>query len=348
MKIPLLGKLTCVALHPSKQMMACGDSAGGVYLLELVGIERRSIIVTAKKDAHGLVIRCPACQHVFQIEKDSLGSEISCPQKDCCTLLKINSFVIQELNLTQRENENTVSSHKVGIDTLREQAKQAFEAGRYAEAVNYYHQALEQQPGEINLVIFHNAALLKLNRFQEALTTTDHILSGNLAEGLNFGLICTQKANALYGLGQFEQASAWYGKALEHVKDRGPIWHMQGCNFFKLKKYDQALNSLQQANALEDKKETRLFIGFCLYRLKRFIEADKVFENLVADGTEDATIYFMLSNIKKELDQRFEARTYLDKFYQFATEEHRNLMPQAQALMGELQKKKWLSKILKK
>jgi hypothetical protein len=47
-------------------------------------------------------VRCPACQHRFQIEKDSLGSEITCTREGCNTRLRINSFVIQQP--VQKEN----------------------------------------------------------------------------------------------------------------------------------------------------------------------------------------------------------------------------------------------------
>ena len=39
LSVPLPGELHCVALHPSQPLAACGDSGGGFYLVELVGIE---------------------------------------------------------------------------------------------------------------------------------------------------------------------------------------------------------------------------------------------------------------------------------------------------------------------
>jgi WD40 repeat protein len=42
--LPLLGKGTCVAVHPRRPFAVCGDDGGGAYLLNLVGIEYGPII----------------------------------------------------------------------------------------------------------------------------------------------------------------------------------------------------------------------------------------------------------------------------------------------------------------
>ena len=85
-----------VAFHPSAPMVACGDTGGGVHLAHLVGIDLGPLVVTAAAHDHELTVRCPACQHRFQIEKERLGSEITCPQEGCNTRLRVNSFVIQQ------------------------------------------------------------------------------------------------------------------------------------------------------------------------------------------------------------------------------------------------------------
>ncbi len=61
--VPLLGSLSCVAVHPWLPLAACAGWVGGLYLLDLVGIKYGPIIVTAAKGSQGLVVRCPACQH---------------------------------------------------------------------------------------------------------------------------------------------------------------------------------------------------------------------------------------------------------------------------------------------
>ena len=93
----LPGAATAVAFHPSAPMVACGDAGGGVHLAHLVGIDLGPLVVTAAVHDRELTVRCPACQHRFRIEKERLGSEITCPQEGCNTRLRVNSFVIQPL-----------------------------------------------------------------------------------------------------------------------------------------------------------------------------------------------------------------------------------------------------------
>jgi len=49
--------------------------------------------LAATEGGQEIEVRCPTCQHRFQLEKDRLGSEITCPQQDCATWLKVNPFV---------------------------------------------------------------------------------------------------------------------------------------------------------------------------------------------------------------------------------------------------------------
>ena len=69
----LPGGATAVAFHPSAPMVVCGDAGGGVHLAHLVGIDLGPLVVTAAAHDSELTVRCPACQHRFQIEKEQLG-----------------------------------------------------------------------------------------------------------------------------------------------------------------------------------------------------------------------------------------------------------------------------------
>lgn len=93
--IPLPGPLTCLTLHPWLPLVACGDSGGGFYIIELVGIDYGPIIVTADEGKQGLMLRCPACQQELQVNKERLGKEIICPTIDCGLKLYLNEFTIK-------------------------------------------------------------------------------------------------------------------------------------------------------------------------------------------------------------------------------------------------------------
>jgi WD40 repeat protein len=90
---PCIGMVNTCAFSPSGEMLAAGDNGGNIYILELIGFEIKPIIVTAAEGKQGLEMRCSACQHHFRINKDCLGSQITCPQPDCRHQLKVNPFI---------------------------------------------------------------------------------------------------------------------------------------------------------------------------------------------------------------------------------------------------------------
>jgi hypothetical protein len=93
--LPLLGSSECVALQGWQPFAACGDAGGGVYVIELVGIEYGPIIVTAVDLGKGAepALRCPKCLRLHPLVDASLGEVIECPTPDCSLSLRVNPFV---------------------------------------------------------------------------------------------------------------------------------------------------------------------------------------------------------------------------------------------------------------
>lgn len=80
--------------------MACGDSGGVLYRVDVVGIELGPIVVTATERRHklvfrGLVFRCPACQTDHSLERTGLGSDIICPAEGCGLILRVNASALR-------------------------------------------------------------------------------------------------------------------------------------------------------------------------------------------------------------------------------------------------------------
>ena len=94
--IPLLGAVRCVALHPRQPFAACGDEGGGIYLIDLAGIEYGPIIVTATDlcKGAGYQLRCPFCNRYSDLGEDWLGTVQRCPQEGCGKPLKVNPFKV--------------------------------------------------------------------------------------------------------------------------------------------------------------------------------------------------------------------------------------------------------------
>jgi hypothetical protein len=93
--LPLSGRSECVALHPRRQFAACGDAGGGVYLIDLVGIEYGPIVVTAVDRGEGPVVRCPSCRREHPLDESLLGTVFDCPTATCDLRLRVNPFVLR-------------------------------------------------------------------------------------------------------------------------------------------------------------------------------------------------------------------------------------------------------------
>jgi predicted Zn-dependent protease len=83
---------------------------------------------------------------------------------------------------------------------------------------------------------------------------------------------------------------------------------------------------------------TRLYMGYCLMHLDRPAEAEKIYEELVAEGMHHATVYFSLAAAEKALGKRTEARSNLELFMKSATPEQQSLMLEAKQMLEDLSK----------
>ncbi len=103
--LPVPGSIYALTMHPWITQMACGDSRGALYRVEIVGFDYGPLIVTPADQSGVMTVYCPACQQRFQIGKESLGSEINCPQVSCNSRLKVNPFVRQRNCLDLRDSQ---------------------------------------------------------------------------------------------------------------------------------------------------------------------------------------------------------------------------------------------------
>ena len=96
--LPLLGPSDCVALHAWLPFAVCGDAGGGVYLIDLVGIEYGPIAVTAVDLGRGggPSIRCPKCLQLHPLNEAWLGQVIECPTPNCGLSLRVNPFITRK------------------------------------------------------------------------------------------------------------------------------------------------------------------------------------------------------------------------------------------------------------
>jgi hypothetical protein len=71
------------------------DGSGGVYPVDLVGIDIGPRVVTAVDLGDGPVVRCPACFGVSAVQSSWLGHAVTCPLPGCAARQSVNrSFAV--------------------------------------------------------------------------------------------------------------------------------------------------------------------------------------------------------------------------------------------------------------
>ena len=93
-RLPLRGRLTCLAVAMKEPLVACGDDGGNIYLIDLVGIQYGPIIVTVVDWGGRPTLRCPCCRRAVPLTDDQLALEAVCPESDCGLHLRVNPFAI--------------------------------------------------------------------------------------------------------------------------------------------------------------------------------------------------------------------------------------------------------------
>jgi WD40 repeat protein len=92
-RILLPGLLHDIAFHPFEPKLVCCGAGGAVYRLEIAGISYGPIVVAPGRQKSALHLRCPACQQEINLENESAGSTITCPNQVCSILLKVNPLL---------------------------------------------------------------------------------------------------------------------------------------------------------------------------------------------------------------------------------------------------------------
>jgi len=92
-RIPIPGMNHRLALHPARPVAIFTDDAGGVYPVDLVGIDYGPLVVTAVDLGEGPMVRCPDCRGTYPLQADWLGRSIPCCREGCAAALRINRHV---------------------------------------------------------------------------------------------------------------------------------------------------------------------------------------------------------------------------------------------------------------
>jgi len=316
------------------------------HFLGLESIVSHPLIITAIESGSGLVIRCPVCLHNLPLENNTLGTVISCPNPACSKLLRVNPFVLSSSqirdNLAAKKNckIQTAGTNEVDPPTkaenLRIKGKELLNSGESEQAIDYFDRGLKLQPNDLTLLDLRVSALLKLERYQEALDTLDYVLDKHLATGRNLGNMYAAKGHALAGLRNYEEALNYYRRSLDIVTTVSMIWYMQGFVLHQLGDFEAALDSFKRARQIEDNEVTNIYISYCYMQMEDYSEAEQVYRNMLEHGSSNPIVYHGLGLALVQQQENDEAYQWLQRFIDNAQAEHAHLVPQVQQINDKL------------
>jgi tetratricopeptide (TPR) repeat protein len=150
-----------------------------------------------------------------------------------------------------------------------------FAQGRYQEALTSYSQAVQRQPSASRSLIGQAATLNKLGQPDLALQTIEAALQGDGDWGdISTAFVWDQRAQALGGLGQYDEALAAANRAVGLDPTFAPAWSNRAVILWHLEDYETALASTERAIALDDTYQQAWFNqGRILSSLEQYREA---------------------------------------------------------------------------
>ncbi|MGD1700497.1 tetratricopeptide repeat protein [Dapis sp. BLCC M229] len=176
--------------------------------------------------------------------------------------------------------------------------------GQWSEAVEFYRQSWEVNPGRVDCCIGWAKALGKLGRWSEAveLYRQGVVFSGESGEVL-FGL-----GQALGQLGRWEEAVDEYRRAVGLGFEGAEVKHHLGYALGQLGRWEEAVVEYRLVVEINPRSAVvRHQLGYGLMRLSRWREAEVELRKAVELHPESAVVWQQLGDVLRELGEREEA-----------------------------------------
>jgi tetratricopeptide (TPR) repeat protein len=184
------------------------------------------------------------------------------------------------------------------------------QAGRLAEAERVYRQILAAQPGHSDSLYLLGIISYQRGDYALALDQIGLALDTNPDNGLAWN----QRGLALMRLNRFEDALASYDRALAVWRDHAEAWCNRGAALHELKRFDEALASYDCALALQPRyAEALCYRGASLRQLKRTEEALASCDNALAIQPDYASALWNRGDLLAELKRFDEALLSYDR-----------------------------------
>ncbi|WP_371357657.1 tetratricopeptide repeat protein, partial [Hydrocoleum sp. CS-953] len=177
---------------------------------------------------------------------------------------------------------------------------------QWSEAVEFYRQSWEINPGKVNCCIGWTKALGKLGRWSEAVELYHQavVLSGESGEVL-FGL-----GEALQQLGRWDEAVVEYQKAINLGFAGAEVRHHLGYALGKLGRWGEAVVEYRLVVEINPKSAVvRHRLGYALMQLERWREAEIELRKAGELYPESAEVWQHLGDVLRELGNGDEAES---------------------------------------
>lgn len=164
-------------------------------------------------------------------------------------------------------------------DSLLQQGHQAYQQGKFADAIVSYDQVLASSPNHHVALNNKGASLAGIGRFKEAIAIYDQAIA---LKPDSFQVIY-RRGNALRNTGRFEEAIVAYDAALGLKPDLQEALNNKGTALAALKRFEDAIAAYDGALSINPKKYTCLNNkGMMLQQLGRLADAIVAYDAALA------------------------------------------------------------------
>ncbi|HEY9878118.1 MAG TPA: tetratricopeptide repeat protein [Leptolyngbyaceae cyanobacterium] len=201
-----------------------------------------------------------------------------------------------------------------------DQGQLLYNLGRYSDALNSFQQATQLKPNSSQALIGQAATLNELKQHEPALQAVNQALQGDGVWGdLGPGFVWDQRALALGGLGQYEEALAAANRATGLQPDYAKAWNNRAVVLWHLAQYDEALASTKKAIELDANYAQAWFNQGRIYSTtKEYQQALNAYDQVVRVNpqAETADLWVNRAAVLWHLKRSDDALAALDKAIQ--------------------------------
>lgn len=164
-------------------------------------------------------------------------------------------------------------------------------------AISYFDAAIKYDPNNLDCYLLKGNCFNRLKRYSESIDCFEIIISRD--PKFKNGIAFYNKANSLKELNRLEDAIQCYQQAIQYLGDKkgGDYYYNLGWCQYKVKKYDNALESLNKSIEKEPKWENYYLKGMCLFKKKSRKEAITSFNKSAELNKNFSDIYYKKAQI---------------------------------------------------